>query len=491
MSEPASAFVHDRGREHGAVVLSAIVGGGGSYQNLSFAAERLLPGHFTDASHAKLFEALCLYSALHNGVMSAEALDDTLRGAKAGTRAKYGELYAALAQSVPEAHQLSHAVMQLQLLAGERATGTALATAAAIMRDGTEVDGQQLKGPADARAYLLRALALAEQAAGSQDSPESNVAADGDDILAAYERIKEQRATGQLKAVQFGIQDLDDYLGGLPNGLILVVAPTSLGKSSLCVQAAWHNAVMLGLNVLFFTTEQSLIETRIKIVARHSAYLGMPLDVAKIRGGWLTFEEEQFLQAVVADLKTGDYGRIEIVQMPDTCTVEVMAARAEAKARWGVRPDVVFADYLQLFSPPRPSREARVHEDQAGIAKVAHHWGQTAFGAGVPLVSPWQPNEEGASALRTGASFSIDRNMSSSRESGRTASVVLTMGARGEDTSKGRRTELLLTVVKNRNGAANARFPVTADYAVSWFGGEPSDDGGGTPFPDFGDEPPF
>lgn len=467
---------------HGRVVLSAIVGGGGSVRALDYAAERLvLPElFFTDTLQLKLFLLLERYRRQAGGVMSREVLSDLLRGRKPGTVQLFEEAYDGLAALVPEEHQFRHSVDQMRELAADRATGEAFALGRQILAASEAEpvkleDGRTLWGHLEARAYVQAALADAEQLGSDSDTPSGDVAGEGDEVMAAYVRAREMRRSGKRIGVAFGLSRLDSYLGGgIGKGLALVVAGTTVGKSSLCVQAAWFNAVIEGRDVLVFTTEQHRDEVRIKLVARHSRLpkfgLAQGLDTARIRGGWLNEEEERIFAWVLDDLKTGGYGGLEVVQMPERCTVPMWTGRAESMARRR-RPDLMVFDYLQLCDPARLSRDSREHENQSGIVKASHRWAQTAFhGTGVPLISPWQANQAGAQALRGSAgSFSLDTHMSQSSEAAKTAGTVVTLAAPEEDTSRGRAAPLTLTVEKNRDYARGGRFQVVADYATSHF----------------------
>lgn len=476
---------------HGKIVLSAVLANGGSVRALDYASSRVGEDHFTDPVQRSLFTVLVGYARQAGGILTREALGDMLRGKKPGTVQMYEEAYDAIASALPELHQFRHSVDQLRELAAERATGEALATAMQILRDGVRAeDGQELAGHADAREFAQVALAEAEQLASTSDTPEGNVNTEGDEVLAAYAAARELRRSGRPVGVQFGLPDLDRSLGGgLGKGLALLVAGTTVGKSSLCVQLAWYNAVIEGRDVMVFTTEQHRDEVRVKLVSRHSRHpkfgLGRGLDTLKITSGWLSEEEERALAWVADDLKTGGYGELQVVQMPERCTVSVIAGRAEAMARRR-RPDLMVFDYLQLCDPERRGRDSREDVNQGGIVKGAHRWAQTAFhGRGVPFVSPWQINRNGMSALKSGGGFSLDEHMSQSSEAAKTAAVVLSLALSEEDASRGRAVPLVLTVEKNRNGVKGGRFPVTADYATSYFSDRtaPEED----PI-DFGDE---
>lgn len=460
---------------HGKTVLSGIVTGGGSLERLSRAQDTLTPEHFTDPVQRVLFQLLARYALAHGGIMSRAALDDLLRNKPPGTGLMFGEAYDALSVKIPEPHEFSHSLSQLRELALERATGEAMATARLILREPVRLDdGRELFGHEDARRYVMAAFAEAEAAAGATDSPGGDVTAEGDDVLADYARVKELRAQGKAQGIEFGLPALDAHLdGGLGHGeLALIAAAMTGGKSSLCAQTAWYNAVEQGRNVLVFTTEQHRTALRIKLVARHSRHpkFGLPrgLDTRLIRSGRLDEEGERALAAVVADLKTGGYGGLQVVQMPESCTLSVMAARAESIART-MPPDLVIIDYLQLFDPERRSRDARMREDQSGLLKGARGWARSfRRGQGVPVISPWQVNKEGINGMRGGGDFRLE-DLSETIEAGRTPTLVLGLGASEEDSSGGRTASMWVKVLKNRDGPRNRKFPVTADFATCYF----------------------
>jgi replicative DNA helicase len=465
---------------HGRVVLARVIGEGG-LPALNYAADKLGPEHFTDKVQRVLFQMLAQYARENEGIMTREALADLMRGRPPGSVAMYGEGYDLLAGLRPEDHEFSHSVGQLRELAADRATGDALAVGLRILnphpgeeevRD--ERTGAVLSGHADARAYVVAEFAAAEAASGSTDSPGGDVTAEGDDILAEYARVQELRAAGKVPGIEFGIPALDRHLdGGLGHGeLGLVAAGMSGGKSSLCAQCGWYNAVEQGKNVVIFTTEQHRTALRIKLVARHSRQpqFGLPrgLDTRLIRAGRLGAEGERALAAVVADLKTGDYGRLEVVQMPESATLPVMAARAESLARQVV-PDLVIVDYLQLFDPVQRTRESRLNENLSGILKGARGWARSfRKGQGVPLISPWQVNKEGIREMRGRGEFSQE-DLSDTIEAGRTPSLILGLMVAEEDETAGRAAPMFVKVLKNRDGPKGAKFPLVTDYATCFF----------------------
>jgi hypothetical protein len=460
---------------HARVVLGRVVGAGGSLKALHYAADHLGGEHFTDKVQRTMFLTLVAYADRNGGVMTRAGLGDLLSGREPGIIQMYEEAYSLLAGLSPEEHEFYHSVSQLREQAADRATGDALAVGMTIMKEGlTLEDGTKLQGHADTRAYVLSEFAQAETAAGATDSPGGDIRAAGDDILAAYTKVKEQRSAGRVQGIEFGIPALDAHLdGGLGHGEMgLVAAAMTAGKSSWCVQCGWYNAVEQGKHVIFFTTEQHHTALQIKIVARHSRHpkfgLERGLDTRLIRSGRLGEEGERALAAVVSDLKTGDYGSLQVIQMPELCTLSVMAARAEAISRVVV-PDLVIFDYLQLLDPERRSKDNRLNETMAGSLKGARSWARSfRRGRGVPLISPWQVNKEGINGMKGSGEFKLE-DLGETIEAGRTPSMVLGLMASEDDTSAGRAAPLTAKVLKHRDGPRGRKFPLTVDFATCYF----------------------
>jgi replicative DNA helicase len=449
---------------HGDVVLSAIVAGRGSVRALGYTTSRLTAGHFEDSLQGDLFTLLHRYYQAHRGIMTRQALGDVLRNKEAGSRLRMLEYYSARARAMPRPHEFLHSVSMLQELAADRATGEILAQGLEILRHGVQQDKDtMLRGHADAREHVFTALAAVERDLRMADSPEAEAHAGADDVLAAYARAKALRAEGKAPGVLFGIPELDEILdGGIgPGEMTVLLGGTTVGKSRLCIAWAWHASVMQG-----------------NLVARHSAYLAplhgftdrdgnAGLNARKIRAGRLTGEEEDFLALVIEDWKdeAGQYGRLQVVQMPEQCTVPVLAARHSAVQQQIGKVDITFADYLQLFEPERRSRDSREHESLSGVLKSFSRWAEAA---GVAGVTPWQVNRDGRNTLRSTGRYQLE-NAAGSQEAVNTPDVVIGILDREEDASGGRRAPLDLAVMKVRDGPRGRTVPVEADYATCSF----------------------
>jgi replicative DNA helicase len=463
-------------KEHGEIALTAIVGGRGSVRALDIVMSKLGPGQFEDTRQQALITLLHGYALQTHGICTSAALSDLLRDKPAGSRLDLVAYYDLLAaRPLPAGHEFTHSVSQLAELAAKRATGSAMAAGLEILNHGVwEDEHTHLKGHEDARGYLMAEFARIEAEMHLSDSPEGDAHDDALSVLDGYARAKALQLSGKAPGVLFGLPSLDAYLdGGLTPGEMAVIrAGTTIGKSRWCVQWAWDASVEQGKNVIYFTTETLRPEICINLIARHSCQpqfgLASGLNSRAIRAGRLSPGDEKALDAVVTDFKGGNYGRLRVVQMPENCTMTALAARYAAIEKL-FRPDLVIADYLQLFEPERRSKDARDFENLAGILKRAQRWcGTCSNGRGVAFGTPWQVNRAGRANLRATGGYTLE-DSAGSQEASNTPDLVLDLLDREEDTSNGRRAPLEAGVAKSRGGPRGKRFPVEADYATCHF----------------------
>jgi len=462
--------------EHGKVVLSAIVFGGGSLRALDYARTRLTPEHFTDTVQRALFVFLQRYADQSRGILPRKTLADVLRDQAPGRAQQFMEYYDLVAEAEPELHEFKHSVAQLRELAAEQATGDALRQGIEILRSGAYADDEKtwLKGHEDARAHVLAAFAAAESAHGTAESPEGDVRNEGKDIMARYAKAKELRLRNRSPGIAFGIGELDRRLpaGALPGSLSLVLGWTSAGKTSYCVNWAHHAAVMQGRDVVYFTTETLRPQVSAKLIARHSRLpqFGLPqgLNSAAIQAGRLTDTEETAFQQVLADFGGAGYGKVWLVQCPRRATASTIESRLAAISR-SFTPGLVIMDYAQLLAPERAGRESRTSENLAGVVKDLKQV-SAAFngGEGVPIVTPWQVSREGyRSKKATGAYDLLD--VAETKEAADTADLVIALIDPASDDTRGRAVPITASVIKCRDGERNFSAELTADFATSFF----------------------
>lgn len=157
--------------------------------------------------------------------------------------------------------------------------------------------------------------------------------------------------------VPTGIECIDEALGGgLVQGLTVLGAISSMGKTTLCGQIA-DNIAAMRQPVLFATIEQSAQELVANSLARYMRNIGgvpdgvvpaLAIRSNKERDKWGDYRNSLFLEAC------NEYSR---AVSPYLCLMEgterpgvsdIRAVAETMKARYGVAP-VVFVDYLQLL----------------------------------------------------------------------------------------------------------------------------------------------
>ncbi len=456
--------------EHAERVLSAIIPD--RIDLLDRAQQQLTEAHFTEAIHTNLFKLLERYSDVAGGVLTRDALEDMLRGNTDPGRAElYLETYDTFRDTAVAETDFAWSVSELKDLAAERATKEVLADGMEVLTRGKDQGrGVVLKGHEDARNYLLEAFSNIDRDLTMIDSPEGDMRKERVEILADYAENKRRREAGTQDGIKFGITELDNTLGGIqPGEFALVAAYSSDGKTSLCVQLAWHAAVKQGKNVVFFTTETVNTVVRRKIVSRHSkeSQFNLPdgLNTRDLKMGTLTEVQEMRLQEVVLDLETNpNYGKIYIVQVPRDASILTLEHRMYRLLRQ-FPIDLVVVDYLAQFRADQSYPSER--EKLSSILKEAKRLAVTFnHGAGVPLVSPWQINRSSREeAMTTG--FYTKKATAETAEATNSPDILITL-LPVQDSDE-RYQEARGQLMKNRDGETSNAMRFDVDYATSTF----------------------
>lgn len=456
--------------DHAKTVLSAIIPARKDF--LGDALRRLRPGHFTDVYYSNLFKMLERYLDATGAVLTRDALEDLLSasGADQGKVLQYTELWDLFASIEVEEASFRWALEQLEHLAAERTTGEILAQGMEILTQGaSSPKGDKLYGHADARAHVLTSFSAVDQELHQQDAPEGDVRGELQEILAEYARRKKLRMSGNSLGILTGIPEMDERLGGgLQSGeLDLIAGYTSAGKSSFCVQLAWHCAVIQGLNVVYFTTETLRPQIRVKLIARHSRLLAPEgLNSSDIKSATLSDEGEQKLQEVLADF-TGNqaYGRCYVAQIPRGGTLTALESRAMRISRQ-FKVDLLVIDSLNLLRADRKRTSDR--EELGGILREAKNFAATFDdGAGVPIVSPWQVNRTSKlEADRVG--FYTTAALAETAEASTTPDVIFSL-LEPPGGAENRYCTVKASLLKNRDGERLTSMDLSVDYATSSF----------------------
>jgi replicative DNA helicase len=454
--------------DHGRTVLGAILAGRPDL--LSLAQRSLRPEHFTDSVQASLFAFCERYADQTRGVLPRAALADILRSAPPGTVLKYEEYFDLLTADPVSDDAFAWSAEQLRELHAERRTGDLNARAYKILTQGDSDGKRELRGHADARAFLLSGLAEIERDLAAESAPEGDMRAEEREIKEDYVARLQQRSAGT--AVSTGIASLDAKLGGgLQRGeLDLIAAYTSAGKSKLCGFTA-HNAVVhQGKNVVIFTSETLRSQVRFGILARHSREPQFGIDCGintrDMKSG--TLKDPKAFGRVLHDFAGNPaYGRCYIAQVPRGATIGTLEARLARLGR-EFTADLVIVDYLALLRAETRHRDLR--ENLVEIIKEAKQVAATySDGLGVPLLSPWQVRRESRDEASKRGYYTLN-DLAETAEASNTADAIMWLLEPDSDDSRGRDVRVKAGLMKNRDGERGGDpVELRADYATAYF----------------------
>jgi len=164
------------------------------------------------------------------------------------------------------------------------------------------------------------------------------------------------------KILSTGFMNLDDYLdGGLYDGLYILGAISSLGKTTFAIQIADYLSFQ-GHDVLYISLEMSRYEIMAKSISRHT-YLHCQKNSeatynAKSQGQILDgkkYENYTSLEREVIYYAGENYkqeaSRLWIYEVTDNLTVDKIKVLIEEHRKYTDVCPVVIIDYLQIISP--------------------------------------------------------------------------------------------------------------------------------------------
>lgn len=189
---------------------------------------------------------------------------------------------------------------------------------------------------------------------------------------AVLEEITDQSVDNQamVPLVDTGIPAIDDDLVALCRTQLLdISAPPGAGKTRMALGVFAHRAAVLkGVNVLYFTLEQTEAEARAMLVARHVAYLYQVVVTDKmILTGKVPQELVAKVDAARLDLFSNpDYGRIGIVEAD--LYLEDFIEKIKMQDRVNGPYDIIIIDHMSLLQS-NPPKYARVLEDYKIVSR--------------------------------------------------------------------------------------------------------------------------
>jgi len=313
----------------------------------------------------------------------------------------------------------------------------------------------------------------AQEAAGLAHMPPPYAESSAAGQLGAFARYIEAQAA--RPALQTGFPQLDDALdGGLYDGLYVLGAVSSLGKTAFCMQIA-DQLARQGRDVLIFSLEMTAFELMARSISRETfqADTSMGRQLAKTVRGVLdgkryfryTAAEHAHLSAATA--RYGGYGGHLWFREGDHETGLDAIEREIARhiAQTGVTP-VVLIDYLQIIAP------VDVHfTDKQNLDRIVCSLKKLSRAHELTILAISSFNRE---------NYNLEVSMSAFKESGGidySADVLMGLQARGagsrsfnidEEKRKNPR-ELELKILKNRSAAIPQPIPYRYYPAFSCF----------------------
>ena len=284
--------------------------------------------------------------------------------------------------------------------------------------------------------------------------------------------IEKQAARPALKT---GFAQLDQALdGGLYDGLYVIGAVSSLGKTAFCMQMA-DQLAMQGRDVLIFSLEMMTWELMARSISRESFQLDTSARrrMAKTARGvldgkrWANYTAQEKAHLEMARTKYASYANHLYFREGDheTGLDYIQKEVARHIAETGEKP-VVLIDYLQIIAPVDVHFTDKQNLDRivCALKKLSRQYELTIF-----AISSF--NRE---------NYNLEVSMNAFKESGGidySADVLLGLQARGagrqgfnidEEKRKDPR-ELELKILKNRSAALGTPIPLRYYPAFSCF----------------------
>lgn len=265
----------------------------------------------------------------------------------------------------------------------------------------------------------------------------------GDAAVDAACRIDTILTNGKGLGVPIGLYNLDNDIGGLfPGELCILAARPGVGKTSLALQIAYHNA-MHGRLVYFASLEMSATELSTRIACSEASVSNHHIRAGKLSDADVKALNREFQEQSRANL-----------EIHDSSFITAATIRREIRKRKKRGLTLAVIDYLQLVTPD----DRKLAREQQ-VSRIVRDLKETAREYQMPILCLCQLN-------RQAAGDDIPR-LSHLRESGaieQDADVVMFLSGY-EATEKEKqdpnsdydpRRNATLWVAKNRNGETGA-----------------------------------
>ena len=242
-------------------------------------------------------------------------------------------------------------------------------------------------------------------------------------------------ATGRIKAIPYGMRDLDAIMGGLwQSEFTIIAAGPSTGKTAFALDIA-ANVARNGFNVEFFSREMNRIQVATRLLSNTQL-----LKADQIKRPKQLFEEKDLSKALIE--ASGRISKLPITIDQTTSTIQQIRNKCERKKENG-KLDVVIIDYLQLLKSSSKHESRRLE-----IEFISRELKLMSRDLNIPVVALSQLNREGQKSTKP--------KLNDLRESGSLEqdadNVIFLHNPKPDETISHGIVELEIIIGKQRNG---------------------------------------
>jgi len=330
-----------------------------------------------------------------------------------------------IAESVPDSSNAvyyARIVRNFALLRKLIATSSQIVSRAYLGRE----DPEEILEEAERRIFEITGMKISAEAVPLKEL-----------LHQVFKQIEQNDGT-QVTGLTTSFPKLDDMLGGLQRGdMIVLAARPSMGKSALALNIAEHITTDNHLGVAIFSLEMSRQQLAQRILCSYGK-----IDSQKLRRGSLNAQEHRDLAQAAQELEQAP------LFIDDSATLSILQLRAKAR-RLKLKQDIqcIIVDYLQLMAPSA-GQSRRSENRQQEISDISRGLKALARELDIPVIAISQLNR--APEQRGGKPLLGDLRESGAIE--QDADVVLLLHRKSVYDEEAPEEQAELVVAKQRNG---------------------------------------
>lgn len=255
-------------------------------------------------------------------------------------------------------------------------------------------------------------------------------------------------AVGRIKAIPYGMRDLDSIMGGLwQSEFTIIAAGPATGKTAFAIDVA-ANGARNGFNVEFFSREMNRIQVATRLLSNTQLIKADAMKRPK-----LVFEEKDLAKAL-SEASTR-VSKLPITIDQTTTTMQQIRNKCERKKENG-KIDLAIVDYLQLLKASGRHESRRLE-----IEYISRELKLMSRDLNIPVIALSQLNREGQKNARP--------KLNDLRESGALEqdadNVIFLHNPKPDETISSTLVELEIIIGKQRNGrTGNIRMMFNKEF---------------------------